>query len=147
MEYKLGIDAGGTYTDAVIIDSYGEIVQKNKTKTTYPKLIDGIKHTFDCLNNEFISQLNNITVSTTLSTNTVLEKNGYPVAVILIGDYNISDKSEFDFYTVINGGHDSLGREINSLDVQSADEFILKTKNKVAAFAISSYFSVRNPSH
>ena len=44
MQYSLGIDAGGTYTDAVLIrDSDGIIVDSNKALTTYPDLHIGIK--------------------------------------------------------------------------------------------------------
>ena len=42
MQYSLGIDAGGTYTDAVLIrDTDGAIVDSNKALTTYPDLHPG----------------------------------------------------------------------------------------------------------
>ena len=44
MHFSLGIDAGGTYTDAVIIsDSNGEVVESSKALTTYPDPLPGMK--------------------------------------------------------------------------------------------------------
>jgi N-methylhydantoinase A/oxoprolinase/acetone carboxylase beta subunit len=48
---------------------------------------------------------------------------------------------------MIEGGHDSNGEEAAILDLLSVEEFVLKIKDKVSAFAVSSYFSVRNPEH
>jgi len=40
MQYSLGIDAGGTYTDAVILrDSDSKILDTSKAVTTYPNLM------------------------------------------------------------------------------------------------------------
>lgn len=51
MQYSLGIDAGGTYTDAVLIrDTDGAIIDSNKALTTYPDLHPGIKNVIDGLN-------------------------------------------------------------------------------------------------
>jgi len=45
MAYDLGIDAGGTYTDSVLIRrSDGKIVCSNKALTTYPDPLEGIKN-------------------------------------------------------------------------------------------------------
>ena len=44
MQYSLGIDAGGTYTDTVLIrDTDGAIVDSNKALTTYPDPLEGFK--------------------------------------------------------------------------------------------------------
>jgi N-methylhydantoinase A/oxoprolinase/acetone carboxylase beta subunit len=44
MSYSLGIDAGGTYTDAVLLrDEDNSIIQANKALTSYPDPLDGIK--------------------------------------------------------------------------------------------------------
>ena len=88
MHYSLGIDAGGTYTDAVLVrDSDGEIVDSNKALTTYPDPLAGIKNVIDGLNPGYLENVKLVSVSTTLSTNTILEGTGFPVALILIGDH------------------------------------------------------------
>jgi N-methylhydantoinase A/oxoprolinase/acetone carboxylase beta subunit len=49
MQYSLGIDAGGTYTDAVLVrNTDGVIVNSNKA-LTYPDLHPDIKNVIDGL--------------------------------------------------------------------------------------------------
>ncbi len=94
MQYSLGIDAGGTYTDAVIIrNSDREVVNSNKALTTYPGLLTGIENAIDGLDKKYLPEVKLVSVSTTLSTNTILEKTGYPVGLILIGKHTIPDNS------------------------------------------------------
>lgn len=75
MAYSLGIDAGGTYTDSILIrNSDGEVIGSNKSLTTYPDLLDGIMNSIDGLNQEKLKLVTLVSVSTTLATNTILEK-------------------------------------------------------------------------
>lgn len=148
MQYSMGIDAGGTYTDSVIIrDSDGEILDSNKSLTTYPDLLEGIKNSLDGLDQSYLKDVKLVSVSTTLSTNTILESTGYPVALIMVGDYVIPDTHSINNYIVVEGGHGPNGEEINPLDLDSVKAYVLQNKDKVSAFAISSYFSIRNPEH
>ena len=81
MHYSLGIDAGGTYTDAVIIrNSDRKVIDTNKALTTYPDLLKGIENAIDGLDEQYLRDVRLVSVSTTLATNTILEKTGYPVA-------------------------------------------------------------------
>jgi N-methylhydantoinase A/oxoprolinase/acetone carboxylase beta subunit len=148
MYYSLGIDAGGTYTDAVVIrDSDGSIIDSTKSLTTYPDLLTGIKNTLDGLDPHYLKNVRYASVSTTLATNSVLEKTGYPVGLILVNDTDIPNRAKIEHFTLVNGGHNSAGNEVCPLDMDSVRDFVLRVKNKVSAFAISSYFSVRNPEH
>jgi N-methylhydantoinase A/oxoprolinase/acetone carboxylase beta subunit len=53
MAYGLGIDAGGTYTDSVLIrKSDGKVVCSNKALTTYPDPLEGIKESIDGLDRD-----------------------------------------------------------------------------------------------
>ncbi|MCQ1536429.1 hydantoinase/oxoprolinase family protein [Methanosarcina sp. KYL-1] len=148
MQYSMGIDAGGTYTDSIIIrDSDGRVMDSNKALTTYPDLLAGIKNSIDGLDETYLKDVKMVSVSTTLATNTILENNGYPVGLILVGDYEIPDKMHVDYYTVVAGGHDHHGAELVSLDMEAVEAFVGNVRDRVSAFAISSYFSVRNPAH
>lgn len=144
----MGIDAGGTYTDSVIIrDSDGKVMDSNKALTTYPDLLAGIRNSIDGLDEKYLKDVKMVSVSTTLATNTILEKNGYPVGLILVGDYEVPEKMNVEFHTIVKGGHDHHGAELTSLDLEAVEAFVHKVKDKVSAFAVSSYFSVRNPAH
>ncbi|WIM44008.1 hydantoinase/oxoprolinase family protein [Methanosarcina mazei] len=148
MHYSLGIDAGGTYTDAVLVrDSDGKIADSNKALTTYLDPLAGIKKVIDGLNPEYLKNIKLVSVSTTLSTNTILEGNGFPVALILIGDHPLEKEFPTGHVLFAGGGHNHNGEEISPLDLKAIEKFALSVKDKVSAFAISSYFSTRNPEH
>ncbi|ADI73066.1 Hydantoinase/oxoprolinase [Methanohalobium evestigatum Z-7303] len=148
MEYSLGIDAGGTYTDVVIMRNHdGVIVDFYKSLTTYPDLVEGVKNAIDGLDCSYLKGVNIVSVSTTLATNTVLENTGYPVGLVLVGDYEVPEDLDVEHYIVVSGGHTTRGDEASKLDEEKVEDFIKNVKDKVSAFAVSSYFSVRNPDH
>ena len=148
MYLGLGIDTGGTYTDAVIMDmADGSVIESNKALTTYPDLIRGIKNSIEGLNPSHMKNIKFVSVSTTLATNTTLEGKGYPAGLILIG-HTIPKKLAGQYVISRGGGHNSSGDEIAPLDdLEKVKEFVRQIKNKVAAFAVSGYFGVRNPEH
>ncbi|MBP1908955.1 hydantoinase/oxoprolinase family protein [Methanolobus bombayensis] len=148
MNLGLGIDTGGTYTDAVIMDfEDGSIIDSNKSLTTYPDLIKGIINSIEGLKPEYLADVRFTSVSTTLATNTTLEGKGYPAGLILIG-YNISRKIPTDHILSIEGRHDADGNEVEPLsDLEDVKEFVKANQHKVSSFALSSYFGVRNPEH
>ena len=152
MTLCLGIDTGGTYTDVVIVDDEKKSVLKaTKALTTYPDPIDGIRSALDMMPQDLLEKAAIVSVSTTLSTNTVLENTGEAAALILIGDEKVlkfeETQKSVQNYTIISGGHDNEGNERVPLDVSAVREYVASVKNQVSAFAVSSYFSVRNPDH
>ncbi|WNY23684.1 hypothetical protein MmiHf6_09970 [Methanimicrococcus hongohii] len=151
MALCLGIDTGGTYTDVVIIDDESkEVLKAAKSLTTYPDPIGGIRNALDEMPPEMLEKAVVVSVSTTLSTNTVLENTGEAAALILIGDaklLNFDDQKAVQNYIIVSGGHDSDGHEAEPLDAAAVEAYVLSVKDKVSAFAVSSYFSVRNPDH
>lgn len=151
MALCLGIDTGGTYTDVVLMNDETHLILKSaKSLTTYPDPIHGIRDAIDKMPSDLLEKVSIVSVSTTLSTNTVLENRGDAAALILIGDskiLNFEKQKEVQNYIIVSGGHDHDGNESEPLDIRAIEDFVLSVQNKVSAFAVSSYFSVRNPEH
>ncbi len=148
MKYSLGIDAGGTYTDAVLLrDADDTIIQSNKALTTYPDPLDGIRNAIDGIDEEYLKDVKVVSVSTTLSTNSILEGTGFPVGLILVGNYDIKQDLPTEHYVQVEGGHNYNGIETAPLNEEKVREFARQVKDRVAAFAVSSYFSIRNHEH
>ncbi|MDN5308697.1 MAG: hypothetical protein PWP14_91 [Methanolobus sp.] len=148
MKYSLGIDAGGTYTDAVLLrDSDEAIICTGKALTTYPDPLEGIRKAIDRLEPSYLKDVRTVSVSTTLSTNSILEGTGFPVALVLIGDYDVMKDLPTRHYIQVAGGHDFNGTETEAVDIGSIRGFTLSVKDRVSAFAVSSFFSVRNHEH
>ena len=149
MNLGLGIDTGGTYTDSVLMDlDTGSIIEKSKSLTTHSDLTVGLVNSIDGLTRSYFKDIKFTSVSTTLATNTTLEKKGYPCGLILVG-YSVSGDLPVSDVLEIRGGHDADGNESDdpSKDFDLLEEFIYSTKNSVSSYAISSFFSVRNPEH
>ena len=73
MSLRLGIDTGGTYTDAVLVDEADAIVASAKCLTTRHDLTVGIGHVLDELPAGQLPRVSLVALSTTLSTNSVVE--------------------------------------------------------------------------
>ncbi len=154
MSYQLGIDTGGTYTDAVIVDEQQAVIAKNKSLTTRFDLTVGIGNAISSLPRELLSEITLVSLSTTLSTNSVVEGRGAPVAILLPG-YNqqqivrsgLNDILDKEFITILEGGHNAIGDQSQPLDIVLAKHKILEQSEHVSAFAISSMFGTRNPAH
>ncbi len=152
MELGLGIDTGGTYTDAAMVDLGSKrLIAWSKSPTTPQDLTEGIvrsvrtllrKRRFDP------AEIKLVGLSTTLATNSVLESRGGRVGLIGIGwdtkDLNALGAERCAF---IKGGHDTKGRELDALDVKGLRETVRSMSEDVDAFVVSSMFSVYQPSH
>ena len=89
----IGIDTGGTCTDAVIYDfETGTVLGNGKALTTKQNLEIGIANALDTLPQELVKQAGNIALSTTLATNACLENKGARAKLLLIGfNQNLMD--------------------------------------------------------
>ena len=86
MAYGIGIDTGGTYTDAVIYDfSTGRVLAKGKSPTTHHELMLGIGSALDMLPRELAEKAGLVSLSTTLATNACVENKGGRARLVLIG--------------------------------------------------------------
>jgi N-methylhydantoinase A/oxoprolinase/acetone carboxylase beta subunit len=154
MPVLLGIDTGGTYTDAVLLDEEIGILAAAKSPTTRYDLAQGIRHALQKLLSLKKAHVNMVSLSSTLATNAVVEGRGSPAGLILIGydpdtrDQDVFKKIESENPLIlIRGGHKISGDEKAPLDTNALKGAVEKHAGKVSAFAVSGYFSVRNPSH
>ena len=147
MHLGLGIDTGGTYTDAAIIDlDKGKVLVKAKALTTRHDLSEGMANSIAKLGSPDLHGVRLVSVSSTLATNSVVEGKGCRVGLIVIGGEN-RQMVPVDEVVEVRGGHNLIGEPMAPLDEEAVKEFVLRTKDKVDAYAISSYLSVRNPEH
>jgi len=150
MNLGLGIDAGGTYTDAVMLDmDSNEVISKAKALTTRPDYDRGIAAAIRQMHIEKPEQISMVALSTTLATNAIVENQGGRVALILIGfrQESVHDLMQRTPSALIRGNHDIKGREIEPLDIENARKAIAELAGEVDVFAVCSYMGVRNPEH
>lgn len=82
----LGIDTGGTCTDAVIYDSdLEQVLSTGKTLTTKRRLENGIANAIKMLDPDALSKVRFVSLSTTLATNACVENRGGRVKLLFIG--------------------------------------------------------------
>ena len=154
MTYFLGIDTGGTFTDAVLLDVNKQIVASAKSLTTRFDLALGIGASLDKLPEHLLCRVAMVSLSTTLTTNSVVEGKGSPICVLLAGydppQIKTSGLVELlgsDAIVALPGGHDAGGIPLQALDEEASRAAILQHAPRVSAFAISASFGVRNPEH
>ncbi|MDH3534680.1 MAG: hydantoinase/oxoprolinase family protein, partial [Gammaproteobacteria bacterium] len=147
MSLRLGIDTGGTFTDAVLVDDNKKIVNAEKSLTTRFDLSLGIGDVVAKLPGEALPEVTMVSLSTTLTTNSVVEDLGAPVCVLLPGYSSEQVKQSglleilpAQFVVRLEGGYDAVGREHRPLDEAAAQEAIERLREQVSAFAISSMF-------
>ena len=151
---RLGIDTGGTYTDAALINDGQKLVASAKSLTTHSNLSVGIREVINTLPQDQLSRVGLVSLSTTLATNAVVEGRGTPVCLLLAGyrakqveRWRLDQAVRGGHCVLLSGSHDAGGRENQPLDTDAADDAIRKHQNQVSAFGISGLFSVRNPAH
>lgn len=143
----LGIDTGGTYTDAVIIDfSTGRILSKAKSQTTYDDLSLGIDSAIGGLDGKYLREVQMVSMSSTLATNSIVEGKGGRVGLVGVGlDFDRS--VSVDMMCTVKGRYNLHGRQTETMDEEKVKEFLESAKGKIDALAVSGYLSVRNPYH
>ena len=158
--YKLGIDVGGTNTDAVIIDEKSNVIADIKSPTSddiYSGIVGALRNVLD-VSGVDKSKIGQAMLGTTQCTNAIVErKNLARIGILRIGaPATLGIQPMVDWAddiceicmgkTVIGGGFEYDGKEIAPLDEEAAKAFFLDMKEKgVRSIAISCAFStVRN---
>lgn len=157
-EIRIGLDTGGTYTDAVALDGDRKVIASAKALTTHWDLSIGLGGAIravlsklpEGIRREHISL---VAVSTTLATNAVVENRFSRTCTVLIGfDDQMVERSGLKrdgggVIVRVRGGHDATGQESEPLDEAAVDAAVRDHGADVEAFAVAALFSVRNPSH
>jgi N-methylhydantoinase A/oxoprolinase/acetone carboxylase beta subunit len=156
MALLLGVDTGGTYTDAVLMRDEAEVVATAKALTTKQDLSIGIGGAVQAVLQQSGVDPAGIamaSLSTTLATNALVEGQGGRVALIYVGfkesdleAHGLRDALKGDPALVIAGGHDHAGSEAAALDIAAIDAFLVEHAD-VTAFAVAAQFATRNPAH
>ena len=111
--YCVGIDTGGTFTDAVLMDNAsGRIVAWSKERTTPHDLSLGVGRALAALFQQGFSpaEVGRLAVSTTLATNAVVEGRGARVGLFVLG-YVRHFKLPVTATIFFKGGHSITGEE------------------------------------
>jgi N-methylhydantoinase A/oxoprolinase/acetone carboxylase beta subunit len=150
MNLGLGVDTGGTFTDAAIVDlDTKKVLVKAKSPTTYHDLSIGILGAIDnavIKNNIDPADIKLIGLSTTLATNSILQGRGGEVGLIGIG-WTPQPDWFFDckISRFVKGGYDSMGKRQDPLDEEGLAKVIDEVCQEVDAVVVSGMFSVANP--
>jgi len=147
--YGLGIDAGGTYTDAVIMElETGKMLENRKSPTTQPDPSSGIFSALETIDTHLLRQVSMVSLATTFATNAIVEDRGAKAGIILVGYDEVPQEIPKTTRTLmVKGGHTVSGEEKEPLEIDTIlgqlDRFI----EGLDAVAVTGFFSVRNPLH
>ncbi|WP_168879647.1 hydantoinase/oxoprolinase N-terminal domain-containing protein [Rhizobium sp. P28RR-XV] len=154
--FLLGIDTGGTYTDAVLFHETDGVVAKAKSLTTRHDLAVGIAGAVDAViakANIPVSAIGLVSLSTTLATNALVEGQGGRAGLIMIGfgpddlkRDGLAEALGSDPVLYLPGGHNVHGNE-SPLDLTALRDALPELAKSVSSFAVAGYFAVRNPAH
>ena len=157
MALLLGVDTGGTYTDAVLIRDEDVVIASAKALTTRHDLAIGVGNAVRSVlerSGVAAAEVSMASLSTTLATNALVEGQGGRVALIFVGfkerdlaAHGLDTALKGDPYVVVAGGHDHAGIEAAPLDEVSLTSFLETHRNEVSGFAVASQFATRNPAH
>lgn len=146
--YIVGIDVGGTNTDAALIKD-NEVVAMAKTPTRHDDLFLSTKTALEKVLQHYRgAEPLQLHLSTTLSTNLIVEGRGTDTSVVAVPGPGVNlagYRFPFPLYE-LDGYIDHRGREVSPLDPQEIEDLKPRLAKENGAVAIAGKFSHRNPS-
>lgn len=150
VRYVMGVDTGGTCTDAVLVDAATRrVVASAKRPTTHHDLGRGMAGAMAAAlaaSGLPASAVDLVSVSTTLATNAVVEGQGAEVGLFIIG-YAGRITVPCASMDAIPGGHKLDGSEEEPLALHRLVDAIRLMQNRVDAYAVCGMMSFVNPAH
>ena len=146
----IGLDVGGTHTDVVLVDRDG--LQKEIKVITDPSdLFQSVLSGLDAVTADIDpSDIKRIVLSTTLTTNAIVQNQISPVGMIVSSGPGIDPefyRTNSHYFTVA-GSIDHRGREIEPINEDEIREIADQLqKEGIDHIGIVGKFSIRNPSH
>ncbi len=146
----IGIDVGGTHTDAVLLSRNG-IEKKVKVSTDSEDLFNTILSGFTkLLNGVEPNDIKRVVISTTLTTNAIVQQNMNPVGMIVSAGPGIDPKAfkTGNHYYCVTGSINHRGSQkarVNEMEIEDIAKKM--AKDGIEYVGVVSKFSVRNPSH
>jgi N-methylhydantoinase A/oxoprolinase/acetone carboxylase beta subunit len=162
LDHRLGIDVGGTNTDAVILDRSDRVLAKAKVPTT-PDVTGGIVAALDAViaaPGAEAARITHAMLGTTHATNAVLERRKLRrVAVIRIGaPATLGIRPMFEWpadlagvvaagAVVVPGGIEFDGRDLSAFDDDAVARFLGSVAGRADGVAITSVFAPVSARH
>jgi N-methylhydantoinase A/oxoprolinase/acetone carboxylase beta subunit len=162
LDHRMGIDVGGTNTDAVILDRDDRVLAKAKVACT-PDITGGITAAIDAVltaDGVDPSRITHVMLGTTHATNAVLERrNLRKVGVIRIGGpatHGIRPMFEWPpdlaeavsaGAVIVDGGIEFDGRDLASFDGEAVARFLGGLDGRAEGVAVTSVFAPVSARH
>lgn len=144
----LGLDVGGTFTDAVIIDGH-RVVATAKRRTTKDNLMNGIGEALDAVLKGYdTSNIEQVTLSTTVVTNTIVEEKEQVVDLYVVTGPGRNVDDIFPVKPIYLQGytdHRGIVVEHTPADAVRGIANMVQARSGTDLAAVSAKFGVRNP--
>ena len=144
----LGLDVGGTFTDAVIIDGH-RVVASAKRRTTKDNLMQGIGEALDAiLQHGDTSNIDQVTLSTTVVTNTIVEEKEQVVDLFVVTGPGRNVDDIFPVNPIyLQGYTDHRGIVVERTPTNAVRHIaeMVQSRSGTDLAAVSAKFGVRNP--
>ena len=143
----IGLDVGGTHTDVVLVDRNG-LIKEIKVPTDPTDLFNSVSAGLAAITRDHDAEkINRIVLSTTLTTNAIVQNKTQPVGMIVAGGPGIDPEyyRTNSNYFAVSGSMDHRGREIEPIDPGEIKEITAHLKTEgIDHVGVVGKFSVRN---
>ncbi len=146
----IGLDVGGTHTDAVLLGKNGpekQVKIPTDSSDLFKTVLAGLESITEGIDP---LRVRRAVLSTTLATNMIIQGKVPPVGMIVAGGPGLSPQlfSTGDHYHVVRGALDHRGREITALDEDQVRQAARRlARQGITQVGVVTKFSVRNPEH
>ncbi|WP_415922319.1 hydantoinase/oxoprolinase N-terminal domain-containing protein [Tateyamaria sp. SN6-1] len=157
MSILLGVDTGGTYTDAVLMRNEEVVIARAKALTTRQDLAIGVGEAVRAVLSQSgvaAGEIGLASLSTTLATNALVEGQGGRAALIYVGftqaagdTAGLGEALGEDPVCALAGGHRHDGSEAEPLDEAGLLAFLETHSAEMSGYAVAAQFGTRNPAH